>query len=182
VISEREAAGILAVRGLGREQARQLLLTGAAGCGERLGRVTAYDEDSVRALAARPFVVERALAERCPHGLYVARVRRGRRVRYDEPWEVRAAALRVQPRLTEMTRALVLGVPLAARGGIPWVATVSGFVVLAATARGVSVAEDGATEFELGAAGEWCGAVEDRWFPTGPGRHWWVWDPARLPQ
>lgn len=173
---------MLAECGLGREQARQLLLTGAAGPGERVGGVTAYREDRVRALVDRPVVDEQALAERCPHGVYVARVRRGCRVRCDESWARQAAALRIQPAMPELTRALVVGVPLTARGGLPWVATVSGLVVFAATARGVRRDEDGQTEFEFAPPGPWCEVVAGRWFPLGPGRHWCVWEPARLTQ
>src|SRR4051812_47213000 len=60
-ISERAAAEILRPVGMSREQARRLLLTGAAGSGVR-GRTTTYDESAVRALAARPAVDEGRLA------------------------------------------------------------------------------------------------------------------------
>jgi hypothetical protein len=125
MMSERAAAGVLAAtQGLGREQARQLLLTGAAGAG----------------------------------------------------------ALAVQPPMTLMTRALVVHVPIGAFGGLPWIATVSGFVVLAAVATGAGLESDGSIRFDLEPAGAWREAVEGRWFHTGAGRHWFSWHPDRLTQ
>ncbi len=181
MLSERAAAEVLAAaQGLGREQARQLLLTGAAGAGCRVGRSTGYDDDRVRALAQRPPAALGLLAEACPHGLYVARLRRDRPFRCDWPWPEQAEALAVQPPMTPMTRALVVHVPLVTQGGLPWVATVSGFTVFAGLAVGARLTDDGRMRFDLGPAGAWREAVEGRWFHTGPGRHWFSWHPDRL--
>jgi len=181
MLSERAAAEVLAARqGLGREQARQLLLTGAAGAGRRVGRSTGYDDVLVHDLAQRPPAALGFLAETCPHGVHVARIRRGRTFRCDWPWVRQAEALAVQPPMTPMTRALVVHVPLVAFDGLPWVATVSGFVVLAAVATGARLTEDGRIRFDLEPAGDWREAVEGRWFHTGPGRHWFAWHPDRL--
>lgn len=164
MLSERAAAEVLAARqGIGREQARQLLLSGAAGAGRRVGRSTAYDDDLVHDLAQRPPAALGLLAEWCPQG-------------------VQAAALAVQPPMAPMTRALVVHVPIVTRGGLPWVATVSGFVVLAAVATGAQLTEDGRIRFDLEPAGGWREAVEGRWWHTGPGRHWFSWHPDRLTQ
>jgi hypothetical protein len=78
--------------------------------------------------------------------------------------------------------ALVVHVPIHIHGGLPWVATVSGFVVLAAIARGAHQTQDGRMRFDLAPAAEWREAVEGRWFPTGAGRHWFSWHPDRLTQ
>lgn len=181
MLSERAAAEVLAAgQCLGREQARQLLLTGAAGEGHRVGRSTGYDDDLVHDLSRRPSVALARLAEGCPHGLHVARIRRGRTFRCDWPWAKQAEALAVQPPMTPMTRALVVHVPLVAYGGLPWVATVSGFVVLAAVATGARLTEGDRIHFDLEPAGDWREAVEGRWFHTGPGRHWFAWHPDRL--
>ena len=151
MLSERAAAEVLAAgQCLGREQARQLLLTGAAGAGHRVGRSTGYDDDLVHDLSRRPSVALARLAEGCPHGLHVARIRRGRTFRCDWPWAKQAEALAVQPPMTPMTRALVVHVPLVA------------------------------FRFDLEPAGDWREAVEGRWFHTGPGRHWFAWHPDRL--
>jgi hypothetical protein len=182
MMSERQAAEVLGGRGLGREQARQLLLTGAAGTGLRVGRSTAYDDRLVRGLAHRPSVDLEALAAACPHGVHVARIRRGLPFHCDWPWSRQAETLATQPGMTPMTRALVVGLPIAAHGGLPWVATVSGFVVFAATATGARVAEDGRIVFDLAPPDAWRAAVERRWFYAGPGRHWFSWRPDRLTQ
>jgi hypothetical protein len=182
-MSERAAADVLAgVQGLGREQARQLLLTGAAGEGVSVGRSTGYDDDLVRALALRPSVDVAFLAAACPHGVHVARIRRGRPLRCDWPWPQQAEALAIQPAMTPMTRALVVHVPIVVHGGLPWVATVSGFVVFAAIATGAHLTEDRRLHFDLEPAGDWRTAVERRWFHTGPGWHWYSWHPDRLTQ
>jgi hypothetical protein len=181
-MSERSAAEVLGRRGLGREQARQLLLAGAAGEGARVGRATAYDADLVRALVDRPFVDLAELGDLCPHGVHVARIRRGRPFRCDWPWTRQAAALATQPAMTPMTCALVVNVPIHVHGGVPWVATVSGFAVLAATATAAHLTADGVMRFDLDPPGLWREAVEGRWFPTGAGRHWFSWHPDRLTQ
>jgi hypothetical protein len=62
-------------------------------------------------------------------------------------------------------RALVVHVPIHIHGGLPWVATVSGFVVLAAIARGAHQTQDGRMRFDLAPAAEWREAVDKRWFP-----------------
>src|SRR4249919_456280 len=119
MLSERAAAEVLAARqGIGREQARQLLLSGAAGAGRRVGRSTAYDDDLVHDLAQRPPAALGLLAEWCPQGVHVARIRRGRTFRCDWPWPRQAAALAIQPPMAPMTRALVVHVPIVARGGL----------------------------------------------------------------
>jgi hypothetical protein len=181
VISERAASAILAERqGLGREQARQLLLAGAAGQAVRVGSAHAYEADLVLDLAQRPPAALGVLAQECPHGVYIARLRRGRRFRCDWPWAEQAEVLAVQPPMTPLTRALVVHVPLVSQGALPWIATLSGFVVLAAVATGARLTEEGHLRFDLEPAGVWREAVEGRWFHTGPGRHWFAWHPDRL--
>ncbi len=177
MITERAAAEVLAGRGLGREQARQLLLTGVAGRGLRVGRSTAYDPDLVEGLVDRPTVDEAALSGLCPHGVHVAVVTRGRAFRCEWPWSRQAESLATRPTMTPMTLALVVSLPMALQDGLPWVATFSGFVVFVGTATGVSVTDDGRTRFDLAPAGVWREAVEGRWWRTGRRRHRLSWHP-----
>ncbi len=144
---------LTAGQALGREQARQLLLTGAAGTGRRVGRSTAYDEDLVHALARRPSVQLASLAAGCPMASTIARIPRG--------W-------------------CVATMPIVSYGGLPWAATVSGFAVFAAVATGARPTEGGHVRFDLEPAGAWREAVEGRRFHTGAGRHWFSWHPDRL--
>jgi hypothetical protein len=176
-ISERAAAAVLGELGLAREQARQLLRTGAAGPGTVASGIRWYDEARVVELRDRPRLDDEALGRVFPDGVYVARLTRDREVDLARSWDDRAAMVARQPALSAMTASLLVGVPAAARGGVPWLATVSGFVVLAATATGYRHT-GGATVFDLAPPGEWGETIERRWFLTGPGRHWSHWRPS----
>jgi hypothetical protein len=179
LISERASAEILTSVGISREQARLLLHTGVAGAGERTGTSTLYDESRVREVAARPTVDEHRLAQVCPVGLYVARLARDRSLDTSATWEEQARAVAPQPPLPTMTAA-VLGVRhRLAHGRLPWVATVSGFVVFGGEATGWSRSGDGASVVDLERPGRWYRDVAERWFAFGRGRHWCFWDPWR---
>ena len=69
-----------------------------------------------------------------------------------------------------------------ADGWLPWVATVSGFVVFGGEATGWRRAGDGSSVVDLERPGPWYGDVAGRWFAFGRGRHWCLWDPWRLQQ
>lgn len=179
-ISERAAAEILRPVGMSREQARRLLLTGAAGSGVR-GRTTTYDEAAVRALAARPAVDEGRLAADCPWGVHVVRLARGRFLDTSRPWEVQATEVATQPRIPVMT-AVTLGVRVRLTGGMPWVVTVSGLVVFGAEMTGWTTPDDVTHRFSLRPPGGWYDVLDRRWLAFGRGRHWFFWDPKRLQQ
>src|SRR3954469_21313467 len=165
LISSRAAAAVLADRVSSFEQARHLLRTGVAGPGERVGGSTVYDEGRVLELAARPLVAERGLCELCPNGGFVARIGRDRGVDVSGTWKERAVDVARQRALPRMSDA-VLGVRLQlAAGRLPWVATVSGFVVFGGEATTWRRTSDGAVEFVLEPPGGWFTAVEGRWFP-----------------
>jgi hypothetical protein len=182
LISERGGAEILTGVGISREQARLLLRTGVAGPGERLGRSTLYDESRVREVAARPPVDEHHLGRLCPVGVYVARLGRDRSFDISTSWDEQAGVLAPQPALPHLSAALV-GVRRQRAGGrLPWVATVSGFVVFGGEAIGWHGAGEGSSRVELERPGPWYEAVAERWFAFGRGRHWCLWDPRRLPQ
>jgi hypothetical protein len=181
LVTTRQAAQILAARVAGFEPARQLLRCGAAGPGVRVGSAIAYDEARVHALALRPSVDRSRLAEACPRGVHVARVARGRTVDALGSWDARAEALAEQRPVTMWTAAwLVLETHGAAT--IPWVATVSGYVVLAAEMHGWRPGGGGPPLFDLRPPGPWSDHVDRRWFRLRPGRPWFFWDPTRLPQ
>jgi hypothetical protein len=181
LIRTRRAAAILAGRVASFEQARQLLRCGAAGPAVHVGSATAYEEVRVRALALRPPVDRARLAEACPQGVHVARVARGRTLDALAPWDARVRELAEQPRLTMWTGAMLL-VQAHLDDGLPWVATVSGFVVLVAELHGWRLRDEGTLRFDLQPPGPWSDHLDRRWFPLRAGRPWFFWHPARLPQ
>ena len=182
LISERAGAEILTSVGISREQARLLLRTGVAGPGERVGRSTGYDESQVRATAARPPVDEHHLMRVCPVGIYVARLARDRSLDTSAAWDEQARAVAPQPPLPPMTAAVIGVRHRLADGRLPWVATVSGFVVFGGEATGWRREGDGSSVVDLERPGPWYGDVAGRWFAFGRGRHWCLWDPWRLQQ
>ena len=182
MVSERAAAGILGAVGLTREQARVLLRTGVAGTGERVATARLYDESRVRDVAGRPPVDGYRLREACPAGVFVARLSRDRALDVTARWEDQVRAVAPQPVLPPMAAAVV-GVRWRMAGGrLPWVATVSGFVVLGGEATGWRSSEEGRSEVELAPPGSWYEDVGGHWFAFGRGRHWCLWDPWRLQQ
>ena len=182
LISERASSQILTSVGISREQARLLLHTGVAGPGERVGSSTVYDESQVREVAARPPVDEHRLMRACPVGVYVARLARDRSLDTAASWDERARAVAPQPPLPPMTAAVVGVRHRLAGGRLPWVATVSGFVVFGGEATGWRPAWDGSSVVDLDPPGPWYQVVAERWFAFGRGRHWCLWDPWRLQQ
>jgi hypothetical protein len=181
LVSSRRALHLLATRVASFEQARRLLQSGAAGPPASVGGVVAYDQDMVLDLATRPWVDENALAEACPWGVHIARLGRDRSLDVTLPWEELADRVAHQRALPPMT-ATLLGVRMKISEGLPWVATVSGYVVFGAETTGWQPLGDGAVRFALRPPGAWFRIVERRWFAFGPGRHWFFWDPWRLQQ
>jgi hypothetical protein len=119
------------------------------------------------------------LAAACPHGLFIARIDRSRRVDVTAGWAELARQLSLQPPMPPMTRAL-LGVRMAAYPSFPWVATLCGHVVLGAVAVRAAIAADGSIVFELAPPDTWFEVLVDRVLPTSRGgRPWVVWTPRR---
>jgi hypothetical protein len=181
LISTRQAADLLLGRVATFEQTRHLLRCGAAGPGVRIGRSVAYDGGRVGDLGDRPWVDERRLARECPWGVHVARVARSRIVDVDTDWEAQARQLSEQPAMPSLTAAL-LGVRIGLSGGLPWIATVSGLVVLGAEVAGWRTGGQETFVFDLRPPGSWFDGVHGRWFRFQEGRPWFFWDPTRLPQ
>jgi hypothetical protein len=132
----------------------------------------------VRALADRPPVTAEELPQTCPGGLYVARLRRETRVDVGTPWRTCADAVATQPRMPGLTAAL-FGVRMRATGGLPWAATLCGFVVLCAQARGFGDADSDTVRFDLAPPGPWATSFERRRLATRPGRPWLLLEPDR---
>lgn len=180
LVSGREAIRILASVVSGDAQARQVLRSGLAGLPTATPRGPMYDAEQVTALVARPVVAVDDLPELCPAGLYIARIPRSTEVDAGADWRTRAAALGERPAMTPMKTAL-LGVGIALSGGLPWVATLSGWVVLTANATGLRGEVDGRHRFTLGAPGAWAEAFDGHRLPTPRGgRPWYLWTPERL--
>ena len=167
LISGRQAGRLLRDVVSSDEQARILLRAGLAGPGTRTSHGRLFDSSTVEALRLRPLVDEAELAVVCPKGLVVARLPRDAELSLAGSWsdvaaQVTATVSRQRPPTT-MTSAL-LGVQVEVFGPMPFVATLLGFVVLAADLLGMSRAG-----LELRHPGPWATVVERRRLHTRPG-------------
>lgn len=176
MVTGRQAATILRDVLSSDDQARILLRTGIAGAPVETAGAYVFDDAAVEALRLRPPVDERALARMCPQGVYVARLPRTLALDLSGPWSDIARqvtrALAQQRPLTPLSGALI-GVRIQAWGFLPFVATLLGYVVLAA-----DLTQLGADGPRLEAPGSWATAVVDRRFHTRPGgRPWYLWTP-----
>jgi hypothetical protein len=177
LVSGRKAITILSPAVSGRAQATQVLRSGLAGPPTPTPRGPMYDERHVTALLRRPVVEESSLRELCPHGLYVARMPRTCEIPVGAGWAELATALGRRPRMPALSVAVV-AVRMTAWGGLPWIATVCGWVVLSAEACGFRVGSDGDQSFELRPPGSWAVAFDGHRLPTPRGgRPWYLWTP-----
>ena len=176
LISGREAVRILLKCGgmTGEAQARALLRTGAAGWGTVTDTGVYFQSEDVIALADRPWLSRSAQEDACPHGAYLARVSRSVTLDLTRPWTEVAASLAGVPTMPTMTSALLTAsVTAQPSGGLPWVATLHGFVVLGADLVGLATDAEGVNTFELQPPGDWFDAWhETRIRVTRGGRPW----------
>jgi len=189
LVSGREAIRILKPVVSGDKQAQRVLRSGLAGAALPTSAGPMYDEQLVRALVGRPFVDVSRLVTVCPHGLYISRIARTVEVDVSAPWPDLVAALALVPEIPTLTMALV-GVQMTAWDGLPWVATLCGWVVLGAEAQGIrgqgikrqgiqGEEAPGRRSFDLRPPGDWFGAFEGRRLPTSRGgRPWYLWTPV----
>jgi hypothetical protein len=166
LISGRAACEQLVAVGVGARAARRLLATGIAGSPVLTGGVHLYEDERVCAVAARPRVKGRDIAEICPAGLFIAR----RQVDLTSPREEQVQALasgwgEISPWLK-----LRMGFRISSYGSFPFVATVAGFVVFGAEL----VAFQSPAEVLLQPPGAWFARLEDHRLLSGPGRPWVV--------
>jgi hypothetical protein len=193
-VTEREAIRLLGDAVVGRAQAEAVLRAGLAGPRHPLpgGHTTAvlYDEGAVLELAARPTLdlpsasATTALSQACPHGLYLARLRRATDLDVTQEWERAVAQVATMPAMPAMTAAL-LDAWVRAWGRLPWIATLCGFVVLGADLTGTVSGTGGVPagrRFVLEPPGPWFAALRGRRLPTGRGgRPWVLWWPPLSP-
>ena len=157
---------------------------GAGGPCDRHAPRTVYDADGVHALTDWPTVDRSRLTDICPHGLYVARLSRAIEVDLTQGWHAVAAQVDAMPAMPGLTAA-TLGVRVNVWLQVPWVATVSGFVVFGAELVGFREQTEPIprTFFVLRPPGAWFGAIEGRRLPTRPGgRPRYLWTPPACRQ
>ena len=194
LVSGREAIRILKPVVSGDKQAQRVLRSGLAGAAIATPAGPMYDEQLVRALVGRPFVDVSRLVTVCPHGLYISRIARTVEVDASAPWPDLVDALALVPAIPTLSMAL-LEVQMTAWDGLPWVATLCGWVVLGGEAQGIrgqgttrqritrqGIQGDeapGRRSFDLRPPGDWFGAFEGRRLPTSRGgRPWYLWTPV----
>jgi len=173
-ISGRDARAILEAAGFSSRHARTALACGLAGNPIRAGSAHLYDEARVRDLAARPTMGWRQVHEACPDGIFVAR--RDLDVSRPLPELVELAA-RDWGGLNPWVW-LALSFQIKALGGLPFVLTVAGSVVLGAEIVG----RRAGSELRLADPGPWFDQFRGRRLSTGPGRPWVLHLSDRLPQ
>jgi len=181
LVSEREAAGILAGAGLAREPARRLLKAGFAGVPLRTRSALLYDEDRVRELVEREPVTERELAATCPRGAFVLRMGQG--VDVAAPFTEQLDRLRLTWWLSPWARVRI-GDAVRRRGWYPFLVTVSGFVAFAGDVTDL-VPSDGDRDTSLVVADPsgWAEALPGRRLAHRGAGPWMLWPtPARLQQ
>jgi hypothetical protein len=163
-VSGRQARAILHAAGVSTWHARNALACGLAGQPIRTAGAHLYDETQVRELADRRSVSWREVFETCPEGIFVSRRDLDVALARDEIMDV------VSRGWTEISPYvwLWLCLQLDARGRLPFVATVAGFVVLGAEIVGLRPGRG----FELAAPGTWFDGFGNTQLAKGPGRAW----------
>ena len=190
-LTEREACRCLSgALDIPRSQARLALKAGLAGAGHRRGNALLYDRDAVARLAGRTEWSQGRLESAFPGGLFVARIAPRRGFDAGAPWDVKAAVVSHDWELSLGARMQVL-LAAARRGGLPFVATVSGFVVLGATITGIAevvALHEGThgwdfqhrprtrrlSRLALGRPGGWFDELADARITSGPGNSWFT--------
>lgn len=206
-ISQRAARDLLHEAGLTVRQARRALGWGLGGKPLRTSTARLFDRSAVQRLTERESVDQRALTERCPNGVFVARLGEAPTVG-PQPLDAQAAGLARATDGWEM--ALEQRTFLrwqVSRGPVPYAATVCGFVVATAQITGLLLSAsrnpaasgtsllaksphprangwcDGRrptvmnVALVLEPAEAWVDLVRDRRLVTGPGPSWRFWQP-----
>jgi len=172
LISEREAARVLASLGLSRSSSQHLLSTGIAGTAFRAGGMKLYDATRVCEVASRVPVSAQETRRLFPGGALVARVSRGRVVDAAAEWPQTAEELAGPwPQLSGGPGILLWLENLSGRS-VPLMLSVAGCVVSGATITGVlrpSETRGPGTTFALAAPGQWLEEVRGRMLTFGRG-------------
>jgi hypothetical protein len=164
LISGREARARLEAAGFSSRHARVALDCGLAGIPRRTKAAHLYDRQSVRDLANRPSIDWRTVFETCPEGIFVARraldVTRSHAELVEQAsngWDGLDPWVRV-----------AMSFQIEKLGGLPFVATVAGVVVLGADIVGGRPR----CGLRLAEPGEWFERLRGARLSTGPGRPW----------
>lgn len=165
-------SAILAEADLGRRQARLLLKTGVAGHGKRPGAVVLYEAARVRDLAGWPVLTPGQIQAACPFGVLVGRFAADRVPDVDDLTDGVLTAARGSWDLPGWPTLFCLAMVTYRQIRVPFLATMSGFVLAGAEIAGV--AEAG---LRLEPPGRWFDAVRRHRMPRGQGgqgvRMWW---------
>jgi hypothetical protein len=170
LLSGRQAAQILHAAGISVRQARRILDLRLAGEPVMMPGAHLYQAALVEDLAARPVLTRSEVASWFPSGLFVARRDVPALAGRDEQLAV------VQPRWPLPTWVnATLGVRLWATGPMPFVATVTGFVVLGAELVALHREDAEHVSLELAPPGAWFASLRESRIALGPGgRSWWI--------
>ena len=170
LISGREASAELAEAGISERRARRALACGLAGPPIRTRAAHLYDATHVRELGERRIVWSAEMERRCPDGYFLSR----RALQVDVDREVLLRELSVVPDgMSPWTRTwLSLRGELC--GGVPFVATVAGFVVHGADLVGIR-----GGQMHLADPGTWFEGLADAQLGSSLGRTWTIVAPRR---
>lgn len=162
LMSQREAARLLAAAGIGRSRANRVLRCGLAGEPITVPGALLYESELVEELAAREHVDEEELGSVCPDGILV--VRRDVNVGKSRAHQLAAISCGFP---MAWWKALLFADRIERTGPVPLVATTCGFVVLGAEVVGIE--DDPAP---LDNPGPWFQVLHERRLRTGSGRPW----------
>lgn len=168
LMSGREARARLEQADISGGRARSALEHGLAGPPVRTSAAHLYDGERVEALANRKVIDPWEMRARASRGFLVSR----RAVSVDVAHAELLDELSAMPRGMSPYTALSLLFADWHVDGLPFVATVAGFVVLGAEVSGV---EGG--RMLLRPPGAWFDGMADAQFPTGQGRPWTLQEP-----
>jgi hypothetical protein len=174
LVSARGAAEILRGVGLGREDARHLLLAGFAGPGLRTRSALLYDEERVRSLTTRPWLDDDVIDEMCPFGMFVGRVARSRPIDVTgDPSALRDAVSRGWR--VHLLSQILITTRIERYGPTPFLATMCGYVAVGADVVEVQADESGSISFMLTEPGAWFEPFDQRQVLAGAGRGCFIW-------
>jgi hypothetical protein len=189
-ITGREAGRLLGDLGVDRESARRALLAGVAGPGERIGGLVLYEsarvEELVALVGSAPEPDPRSLAPICRGGIFVARV--GPRREESSPWRTWRGADMTAPmseqldavrrwwHMSPYTR-ILFEARVERNGYLPFLVTVSGFVVLGADVVAIDPWRPEGTSFSLREPSRWFDPFRHSRLPVTQGGPWQLWSP-----
>jgi hypothetical protein len=169
LLTGRQARATLVTAGISEHRTRIALTCELAGPALKTSAALLYDGDQVAQLGRRRVVTHDEIHQRCTSQVFVSR----RPVHMSwHPDRLRAELSVIPGQISPLT---VLAL-WRREGGIPFIATVAGFVVLGATIR-----EAHGQHLVLDDPGAWFDGLEDTQLLTGNGRQWKLMSPSPPP-